>query len=195
MHITFKARLRAGMAVAALVPAMAFASTISVNGAADDDRPGASVVASPVTPTTDFLSWATRPLSGPAVVPGTSVRVDSGVTVFVPPAVVLRNPLSANLRGGSDLALWNFVAAVHAQQRSDAFEWVEASVAAQPLAQPTADPLSVVPLPPAVWLFVMGVLGLAGTRVTGLSGANRRSAGEGAARGLTNPAWGGALPA
>lgn len=195
MHITFKSRLRAVMAVAALVPAMAFASIVSVNGAGDVEH-GGGVISARVSPTSDFLSWAIRPLSAPAVVPGTSIHVDPAVTVFVPPTIVLRNPLSANLRGGADLALWNFVAAVQAQQRSDSFEWVETSVAAQPLVQPTTvDPLSVVPLPPAVWLFVMGVLGLAGTRVTGLSGASRRSRGEGAARNLMNPAWGGALPA
>lgn len=191
MYITFKARLRAGMAVAALLPAMAFASTVSVSG-----EGGGSVLLEPVPTTSGFLSWATRPLSGPVTVPGTSINTDYGVSVFVPPSVVLRNPLSVNLRGGADLSLWNLVAAVHAQQRSDSFEWVEASVAAQPLIQPTTvDPLSVVPLPPAVWLFVMGVMGLAGTRVTKSSCSNRRSPAEGAARSFGGPVWGGALPA
>lgn len=191
MNITFKSRLRAVMAVTALVPAMAFASTVSVNG-----EGGTSVLLEPAPTASGFLSWATRPLSVPATVPGTSINTDHGVSVFVPPTVVLRNPLSVNLRGGADLSLWNLVAALHAQQRSDSFEWVEASVAAQPLIQQTTvDPLSVVPLPPAVWLFVMGVMGLAGTRVTRLPGLNRRSPAEGAARSFGGLVWGGALPA
>jgi hypothetical protein len=93
-----------------------------------------------------------------------------------------------------DLSLWNLVAAVNAQQRGDSFELAEVRVAALPLSQPNVDPLSAVPLPPAVWLFVMGVLGLAGTRVTGLSGGARKVGGPTPARDRSRD-FGGALPA
>ncbi len=130
------------------------------------------------------------------VVPGISFNDNRELPVFVPTVAARRNPLSVNLRGSVDLSLWNLVAAVHAQQRGDAFELVQASVASLPLplSQPNVDPLSTVPLPPAVWLFVMGTLGLAGTRLTGLSGGVHKVDDATPTRDLSRN-FGGALPA
>ena len=132
--------------------------------------------------------------SGVIVVPGISFNDDRELPVFVPSVVAPRNPLSVNLRGSVDLSLWNLVAAVHAQQRGDAFELVQASVASLPVSQPNVDPLSTVPLPPAVWLFVMGTLGLAGTRITGLAGTARPLNGAAPKRDRSRD-FSGALPA
>lgn len=192
MLIRFKARLRAGMAVAALVPAMAFASTISVSGASDTSFAG-DVLVSRVQPASGFLSWASRPSSGAVVVLSHN---EPGPVLSVPTTTGVSSPPLVSLHGGADLSLWNLVAAVHAQQRGDLFESVGASVALQqPMVQLTAEPLTVVPLPPAVWLFVMGVLGLAGTRVTHRSGLNRRAPADEEARSFPRSTWGGALPA
>lgn len=128
------------------------------------------------------------------VVPGISFNDNRELPVFVPAVVVQRNPLSVNLRGSVDLSLWNLVATVHAQQRGDAFELVQASVASLPVLQPNVDPLSAVPLPPAVWLFVMGALGLAGTRITGLADSTGRVGSPAPARDRS-PDFGEALPA
>ena len=144
MFNRFKAGLLTLAAVAVLMPEVSAAVTVSVSQS-----------------------------SGVIVGPGISFNDNRELPVFLPTAVVPRIPLSVNLRGSIDLSLWNLVAAVHAQQRGDAFELVQASVASLPVSQPNVDPLSTVPLPPAVWLFVMGILGLAGTRITGLSGRNR----------------------
>ena len=84
-----------------------------------------------------------------------------------------RNPLSARLRGDSDLALWNLVAMVHAQQRGNTFDLVDTNVASVRILELQTAPVSPVPLPGAVWLFLMGALGLAGTRITGISGKPR----------------------
>lgn len=89
-------------------------------------------------------------------------------SVFVQSGPARRNPLSVNLRGESDLALWNLVASVRAQQTGNSFDLIDTGLASLQLA---TGPVSPVPLPGAAWLFVMGVLGLTGTRLTGISPA------------------------
>lgn len=69
-----------------------------------------------------------------------------------------RNPLSINLRGDSDLFLWNLVAIVHAQQFARTFDLVETNLTAF---VPSANVVSQVPLPGALWLFGVGLAGLA----------------------------------
>lgn len=165
MFNTFKAGLLTLAAAAMLMPEVSAALTVSVS-----------------------------PPPGVIVVPGPSVNGDRGLPAFVPTVAVPRIPLPVTLRGSVDLSLWNLVAAVHAQQRGDAFTLAQASVASLPLVQPQVDPLSAVPLPPAVWLFVMGVLGLAGTRFTGSTGRTSRAGRATAPRALSRD-FAGAVPA
>jgi hypothetical protein len=75
-----------------------------------------------------------------------------------------------NRRTTFELLLWSFVRDIRAQQHDNRFELLESNIA---LFEYTvgADPIAAVPLPGAVWLFVMGALGLAGSRVTGLAGS------------------------
>jgi hypothetical protein len=166
------------------MPSVSAASTVSVSGSN-----GHEALRLP-----DFLAPIASQSSGSASVPRISFNAAFGLPEFVPSDEVPRNPPPGNLRRSVDLSLWNLVAAVNAQQRGDSFELAEVRVAALPLSQPNVDPLSAVPLPPAVWLFVMGVLGLAGTRVTGLSGGARKVGGPTPARDRSRD-FGGALPA
>ena len=70
-----------------------------------------------------------------------------------------RNPLSSNLRGDSDLFLWNLVALVHAQQVNRTFDLVDTNLTAF---LPATNAVSQVPLPGAVWLLGAGLAGLVG---------------------------------
>ena len=79
----------------------------------------------------------------------------------------LSTPVFGNLRGNSGLLLWNLCAVVRAQQDRRTFELIDTGIATVLISEDIAR-VSAVPLPGAVWLFVMGVLGLAGTRVTGI---------------------------
>ena len=179
MFNTFKAGWLAIATAALLLPGVSDARTISVGNAMLDDRlPAQTSIAPPPSAAVevgkpDFLSWIVRQPPGVTVAPRLTLDLPRELPVFVPSAGGPRTPPAGTLRGGVELSLWNLVAAVHAQQRGDAFKLVDASVASLALSQPTVDPLSTVPLPPALWLFVMGVLGLAGTRCTGLTKAHR----------------------
>lgn len=77
------------------------------------------------------------------------------------------------LRGPSDLALWNLVVTVQAQQKARTFDLVTTSV--KTVIEIEKNQVSPVPLPGVVWLFVMAALGIAGTRVR--RGDDRASAG------------------
>lgn len=76
---------------------------------------------------------------------------------------VLQKPLALKLRGQSDLALWNLVATVHAQQKNNVFDLVD--ISKKTVWDLEKEKVSAVPLPGVVWLFVMAALGLAGTRL------------------------------
>lgn len=67
------------------------------------------------------------------------------------------------LRGASDVALWNLVATVHAQQKAKTFDLV--NTGAKTVWEIEKNQVSPVPLPGVVWLFVMAVIGMVGTRV------------------------------
>lgn len=165
-----------------LMPAVSAASTVSVSS-----TQGHEALKLP-----DFLAPTASQSLGLASVPRISFNAAFALPEFVPSDAVPRNSLSGNLRRSVDLSLWSLVAAVNAQQRGDSFELVEATVAALPLSQPNVDPLSAVPLPPAIWLFVMGLLGLAGTRMTGMAGGGSRAGNPAPARDRS-PSFGGAV--
>jgi hypothetical protein len=61
-------------------------------------------------------------------------------------------------------SLWTFITAVRAQQRGDTFALLETHLSLFQLAEAPPAP---VPLPPAAWLLVMGLLGGVGVRLAG----------------------------
>lgn len=69
------------------------------------------------------------------------------------------------LRGASDVALWNLVATVQAQQKAKTFDLVNTGV--KTVWEIEKNQVSAVPLPGVVWLFVMAALGIVGSRVRG----------------------------
>lgn len=73
------------------------------------------------------------------------------------------------LRGASDVALWNLVATVQAQQKAKTFDLVNTGV--KTVWEIEKNQVSPVPLPGVVWLFVMAVIGMVGTRVRGAAQA------------------------
>ena len=62
-------------------------------------------------------------------------------------------------------SLWTFITSVRAQQRGDTFSVLETNLSLVGMAD--ALPPSQVPLPAAAWCLLMGLLGLAGVRLTG----------------------------
>lgn len=72
---------------------------------------------------------------------------------------------SLSLPSNSAASLWIFVTSVRAQQRSDTFSVLETHLSLVQLAD--ALPPSQVPLPAAAWCLLMGLLGMAGVRLTG----------------------------
>jgi hypothetical protein len=106
----------------------------------------------------DFLTQATRSQEAGAAVAGDNMAF----------AGRGRNPWSdvpAQARSDSDLVLWNLLSIVHAHREGRQFALADRNVAF--VLANHGDQPSAVPLPGALWLFVMGLLGLAGTRMTG----------------------------
>lgn len=62
------------------------------------------------------------------------------------------------------LSLWTFITTIRAQQQGNRFVAFETNVSLLRLAE---GPVSPVPLPGAAWLLFMGLLGMAGVRLTG----------------------------
>ncbi|MBC7995264.1 MAG: hypothetical protein H7Z15_18690 [Rhizobacter sp.] len=112
------------------------------------------------TATTDYLAQAMRH----ALATNPPVLADT-TSWFALPASAMQSPLSVKLRASSDLALWHLVATVHAQQQNKTFDLVDAGT--KTVWKLEYDKVSAVPLPGVVWLFVMGLLGIAGTRLKG----------------------------
>ena len=83
-----------------------------------------------------------------------------------------RNPLSASLRGDSDLFLWNLVAIVRAQQIDRTFDLVQTSLT---VFSPAPSVVSPVPLPGALWLLGAGLLGLAASGRRRLAARSQRA--------------------
>lgn len=70
---------------------------------------------------------------------------------------------SLSSRGAA--SLWTFITSVRAQQRGDTFSVLETNLSLVEMAD--ALPPSQVPLPAAAWFLLMGLLGMAGVRLTG----------------------------
>ena len=70
---------------------------------------------------------------------------------------------SLTLPSGSTASLWTFITSVRAQQRGDTFSVLETNL----ILMAESLPPSQVPLPAAAWFLVMGLLGIAGVRLTG----------------------------
>ena len=70
---------------------------------------------------------------------------------------------SLTLPSGSTASLWTFITSVRAQQRGDTFSVLETNL----ILMAESLPPSQVPLPAAAWFLVMGLLGMAGVRLTG----------------------------
>lgn len=77
----------------------------------------------------------------------------------------LRDARASALRGEYDLFLWNLIGVLEAQRDGRRFDLIDRS--AWHVSLQANEPPAPVPLPAAMWLFVMGLLGLAGTRLTG----------------------------
>ncbi len=104
--------------------------------------------------------------------------------------LALQTVSEADSQAALSLTLWSFARAIQAQQQGSPFEMLQTSLALQEF-QISADPdITAVPLPGAVWLFVMGLLGLAGSRMTRAGGEGPAGAGREESR-----PFGGAVPA
>ncbi|KPF52844.1 hypothetical protein D621_11060 [beta proteobacterium AAP51] len=71
---------------------------------------------------------------------------------------------SSALPSAATLSLWTFITAIRAQQQGDRFVALETNVSLLRLAEGPAAP---VPLPAALWLMVVGLLGMVGVRYSG----------------------------
>jgi len=160
LNITLKASLAVAATAALLcAPGHASAALASV------EIPSATVA-------TDHLAQAMRQALAHAQLPTPTLTDETAW--FALPASALRSPQSVKLRASSDLALWHLVATVHAQQQNKAFDLIDAGT--KTVWKLEHDNVSPVPLPGVLWLFVMGLLGIAGTRLKGKAEAGRERA-------------------
>lgn len=159
LNTTLKRGLFAAATVAALcAPFHASAALTSV------DASSGSVAA-------DHLAEAMRHTL--ATTPPAAPAIADEASWFALPDAAMQSPQSVKLRASSDLALWHLVATVHAQQQNKAFDLVDAGT--KTVWKLEHDQVSAVPLPGVVWLFVMGLLGIAGTRLKGQAQTGRES--------------------
>jgi hypothetical protein len=78
------------------------------------------------------------------------------------------NPLSQLSQNAADAALWNLVSAAKSQNSAKPFEALSNGLVttSTPLVFTPSVAPSPVPLPGVTWMFVLGVLGMAGSRMT-----------------------------
>jgi hypothetical protein len=98
----------------------------------------------------------------------------------------------AESRAALEPSLWRFARYVHALQRGDHFETLHSHLELHQFHGGRDDEIAAVPLPGAVWLFVMGGLGLVGSRMTRVSGERE---GVSSSRRNPGPHPAGVLPA
>lgn len=200
MSTLFKAGLAAAAAALLCVPAVSTAAYVSSDLAAAGapESRALALVASATSSTdpvrtqgvlaADFLAQSVNQ-TGPSATVG-SPAGDADAMQSALSATPSRNPVFGGLTGNADLLLWNLVAMVRAQQHRQAFELIDTGITTIHLSEDIAK-VSAVPLPGVVWLFVMGVMGLAGVRITGVGkGARRAEVEPGVA-----PRFGAAVPA
>ena len=157
MSFVKKILIAAGAAVALCSPTLCSAVTVS----------GGST-----TGLGSFLSRLVAQLPPQQIitVSGGSGSGSGGLIIEVNPST--GNPLAQNV---ADAALWNLVSAAKSQNRGKPLETLSAGLVttSTPLVfTPSAAP-SPVPLPGVTWLFVLGVLGMAGSRLTTPRGAGQ----------------------
>lgn len=87
-----------------------------------------------------------------------------GGGVFIQSIPAEGNPLSHLSRGPSDAAMWNLFALVNSQQHVRHFDVTPTGLTNFQTLTPLQ--VSSVPLPGATWLFLLVLLGMAGTRLT-----------------------------
>jgi hypothetical protein len=152
MNIRLKARLFAAL-IASLGCAPAFsAPSASVFG----EGTGLLQIPARSLPA-DYLSRAVASsATGPSLgtVSATPVELAAGRAV----------PLAASGAGETQLSVFRFLAYLNAQQSGQPFRLADAGISL--VLQTQIAPQAAVPLPGAAWFLVMGLLGLAGTRLT-----------------------------
>jgi hypothetical protein len=117
---------------------------------------------------TDFLTQtlSVTPSSSPSFKPlGLFIEPVGGG--YSPAGVSSSNPFSTLQRMQLDSSMSNLAALVISQQSGRSFDFTTTSLDSvySPLA---TNPASAVPLPASAWLFVVGLMGLLGARVTGI---------------------------
>ncbi len=123
------------------------------------------------SPSRSFLEAANQSHTQGALKPATASGSTYALTAFTLPSSGL-----GELQGRADLLLWNLCAVVRSQQGSHHFDAIDHGIDTVHLSE-EIEKVSAVPLPGAVWLFVMGVMGLAGARVTGITRTKAGTAG------------------
>ena len=156
MSFVKKILIAAGAAVALCTPALCSAVTVS----------GGS--------TTGLGSFLSRLVSQ---LPQQQIVTVSGGSSGSGGLVIEVNPSTGNplAQSAADAALWNLVSAAKSQNSGKPIETLSAGLVttSTPLVFTPSVAPSPVPLPGVTWLFVLGVLGMAGSRLTTPRGAGQ----------------------
>jgi len=163
MLITSKARLTAAVVALLCSPVVSIAAMTSEDLGASSSATDSLAPSYALPP--DFAATSQLRLAS-------QLNVDALGASTEPMAHALGGTEFGNLRGNADLLLWNLCATVRTQQGHHDFERIETSVRTQKISEDISK-VSAVPLPGAIWLFVMGVLGIAGSRITGVKAARK----------------------